>query len=293
MLQPSRGGRSRYVLALLVATSVTLLTLDFRNFGPLERAQQSLREVVEPVAGAFSSATSPVRNVWHGIADYGDVKSENDRLRDEVAKLRASTVGEANARDQLNAILAQKGISAPGGGPTRLARVVSGPPSNFDNTIRIDKGADDGVAVNMTVVTDAGLVGRVKETTRNRSVVQLADTRGFAVGVRLVGGNAQSTFIARGQGPGQPLLLEGKIEPSLGLQDGTSLVTSGLDQSLYPPDVLVGQVAGTGRGPNATGSPPVTVPGGQLAPQQNVSVKLFVDLRALSYVTVMLWQPAS
>jgi rod shape-determining protein MreC len=280
------------VLALLVATAVTLLTLDFRHFGPLERAQQSLREVVEPVAGAFAAATSPVRNVWHGVADYGDVKAENNRLRDEVAKLRASNVGEANARDQLNTILAQKGITAPGGSATRLARVVSGPPSNFDNTIRIDKGADDGVVVNMTVVTDAGLVGRVKETTRSRAVVQLADTRGFAVGVRLVGGNAQTTFVARGQGPGQPLLLEGKIEPSFGLQDGTSLVTSGLDQSLYPPDVLVGRVVGSGRGPGAPATPS-TVPGGQLAPQQGVAVGLFVDLRSLSYVTVLLWQPQS
>jgi rod shape-determining protein MreC len=280
------------VLALLVATAVTLLTLDFRGFGPLERAEQKLREVVEPAAGAFATATRPVRNVWHGMTDYGDVKAENNRLRDEVAELRASSVNEANARDQLNVILAQQGIQTPDGTAKRLARVVSGPASNFDNTIRIDKGSDDGVAVNMTVRTDAGLVGRVREVTRDRSVVELADTRGFAVGVRLVGGNAQATFLARGQGPGQPLLLEGDIDPTLGLADGSALVTSGLDASLYPPDILVGRVTGTGRSGDPA-APPVTVPGGQPAPLKNVSLQLFVDPKSLSYVTVLLWQAPS
>jgi hypothetical protein len=83
VLQPSRGGRSRYVLALLVATAITLLTLDFRGFGPLERAQLSMREGLEPVAGAVGTVTRPISDVWHGIVDYGDVKADNDKLRDE------------------------------------------------------------------------------------------------------------------------------------------------------------------------------------------------------------------
>jgi len=279
------------VLALLVATSVTLLTLDFRGFAPLDTAQQNAREVLEPVAGVFSTATRPVRNAWRGIVDYGAVDAENSRLREELARLRAAEVDRANARDQLDVILAQQDIDRPSGSERRLARVVSGPASNFDNTIRLDKGSDDGVAVDMTVVTDAGLVGRVKEVTRARCVVELADSRGFGVGVRLVGSKTQTTFLARGRGPGQPLELQGDVDPTLGVSDGDALVTSGLDQSLYPPDVLVGRVTGTGRGADGSGAPPVTAPGGQPVPLRGVKVELFVDLRALSYVTVLLWRP--
>jgi rod shape-determining protein MreC len=274
-----------------VATSVTLLTLDFRGFGPLEEAQQGAREVLEPVAGTVASATRPVRTAWRGIVDYGDLQDENDRLREELARMRASVVDEANARDQLDVILAQQDIARPSGSERRLARVVSGPASNFDNTVRLDKGSDDGVAVDMTVVTDAGLVGRVKEVTRSRSVVELADSRGFGVGVRLVGSDSQTTFLARGRGPGEPLELQGDVDPSLGITDGDALVTSGLDQSLYPPDVLVGRVTGTGRTADGGGVPPVTAPGGQLEPLHGVQLELFVDLRSLSYVTVLLWRP--
>lgn len=279
------------MLALLVATSVTLLTLDFRGFGPLEEAQQGARELLEPVAGVVATGTRPVRNAWRGIVDYGDVEAENDRLREELARLRASAVDQANARDQLDVILAQQDIARPSGSERRLARVVSGPASNFDNTIRIDKGSDDGVGIDMTVVTDAGLVGRVREVTRTRSVVELADSRGFGVGVRLVGGDSQTTFLARGRGPGQTLELQGDVDPALGVNDGDALVTSGLDQSLYPPDVLVGRVTGTGRAADGGGAPPVTAPGGQAEPLRGVQLELFVDLRSLSYVTVLLWRP--
>jgi rod shape-determining protein MreC len=291
VLQPSRGGRSRYVLALLAATAITLVTLDFRGFGPLQRAEATMREVLGPLADGVGTVTRPVRDVWHGIADYDAVKGENDRLRNVVAQLRASRVDGENARDQLDTILAQQHIDTPGATPKRLARVVAGPASSFENTIRIDQGSDAGIAPGMTVRTDAGLVGRVRDVTSNRAVVELADSHGFAVGVRLVGGNAQATFIARGQAPGSPLELEGDVDPSLGIRDGVALVTSGLDQSLYPPDVLVGRVTGTGWGAAAGERPPVTVPGGQPAPLKNVKVDLFVDLRALSYVTVLLWQP--
>ena len=91
--------------------------------------------MLEPVAGVVGSATRPISNAWRGIVDYGDVKDENDRLRDEVAQLRASAVDQANARDQLDMILAQQDIARPSGSERRkLARVVSGPASNFDNT---------------------------------------------------------------------------------------------------------------------------------------------------------------
>jgi rod shape-determining protein MreC len=287
---PARGRRSRTIVALLVATAVTLITLDFRGFGPLESAQRAVRGALEPIAGLATGATRPVTRLWNGIADYGRLEAENKELRAEVDRLRATEVDEANARQQLDAILAQQGIETPAGIGKVLARVVAGPPSNFENTIRIDKGADDGIAANMTVVTDAGLVGRVAEVFDTRSVVELADTRGFGVGVRLVGGPAQTTFLARGQGPGSNLVLQGEIDPATGIEDGAGLVTSGLDASLFPPDILVGRVTGTGLGP-AAGGPPPTVAGGEGRPLRGVEVKLFVDPTSLSYVTVLQTEP--
>jgi rod shape-determining protein MreC len=172
-----------------------------------------------------------------------------------------------------------------------VARVVSGPVSNFENNIRIDKGSDDGIAVNQVVVTEAGLVGRVSEVTPNRSVIELADSRDFGVGVRLAG-SVPTTFTLRGQGRGQPLEVQGELPAGLDVHDGDPLVTSGLDRSLFPPNILVGRITGVdaakaaaapvGAGPTATIAP---------KPLSGVEVELFVKPRELSFVTVLLWQP--
>ena len=291
MAVPARGGRSRTIVALVVATAVTLITLDFRGFGPLESAQRAVRDAVQPVADVATGVARPVTNVWSGITDYDRLESENEQLRAEIDRLRAAEVGDANARQQLDTILEQQEIETAAGLGKVLARVVAGPPSNFENTIRIDKGAEDGIAPNMVVVAEAGLVGRVAEVLPTRSVIELADTRGFGVGVRLVGAGAQTTFLARGQGPGQNLVLQGEIDPAAtGIEDGAGLVTSGLDSSLFPPDILVGRVTGTGLGPAAE-APRPTIPGGGERPLRDVEVKLFVDLRSLSYVTVLVPGP--
>lgn len=286
MIQPVRGARSRTILALLVATAVTIVTLDFRGFGPLERVTDAARDGAEGAASAFAVVTRPVTNVWQGITDYDRLREENDRLRAELEALRAERVDEANARQQLDEILAQEGITTPSGIDRQLARVVAGAPSNFENTLRIDKGSEDDVEEGMVVVTDAGLVGRVAETFGSRSVVQLADTRGFGVGVRLVG-ESSATFLARGQGPGRDLLLQGEVDADTGITDGATVVTSGLEGSVFPPDILVGRVTGTGLGPAGEVTVP-TVPGGEDRPLTGVEVKLFVEPRDLSYVTVLM-----
>ncbi len=279
------------VLALLVATAISLLTLDFRGFGPLESVQRGARSALDPVVGAVSAVTSPVANVWRGIVDYDEVKEENDRLTSEVAALRSEKVEDANARAQLNEILAQQKITTVAGVQKKLARVVSGPVGNLDNTIRIDKGSADGIEVGMIVVTDAGLVGSIQSVTETRAVVELADSRQFSVGVRLVGAAGRTTFLAVGQGPDRPLQIQGEVTPGDGVEDGAALVTSGLDRSPYPPDIPVGRISGTGLGP-ARASTPATLAGtAEPAPLRDVEVELFVKANDLSFVTVLVWEP--
>lgn len=279
MLPSVRGGRSRFVLFLAVVTSLSLLTLDFRGFGPLEKAQDALRTGLEPVAGAIHGAFGPVRNAWHGIVDYPDLRDENDRLRAEVAELRSDPLRAENAQRQLDILMAQLDIDTAANIERRVARVVSGPVSNFENNIRIDKGRSSGIEDDMVVITEAGLVGRVVEATATRSVVEIADSRDFGIGVRLAGAQVPATFTLRGQGRGEPLKVQGEIDPAL-LHEGDTLVTSGLDQSIFPPDIVVGRVAAIRPDP-----------AGPDRPLRDVEVELAVDPGQLAFVTVLLWQP--
>jgi rod shape-determining protein MreC len=155
--------------------------------------------------------------------------------------------------------------------------VLSGPVSNFQHTIEIDKGSSAGVKVGMPVITGAGLVGRVEQVTNGRSVVRLITDPGLDVGVLLE--HSRDVGVAHGDGDGRPLKLDRGIDPKTDIDRGEVAYTSGVDRSSFPPDIPVGTVTA------------VAMAGDQL--QQNVELEPLADLDQLAFVRVMLWEPGS
>lgn len=272
------GGRSRLTIALLVLTSLALLTLDFRDTAIVESARSGAATVLSPLRGAAETASRPFTNAWNGITGYGRLEDENERLRAQIAELEGHEVLEEDAVEQLAELLAQQDLSWVGAIDTQAARVVAGPASNFSHTVDIDKGTDHGVQEGMPVVNGAGLVGRVVLATGSRSTVQLITDPDFAVGVRMLPSNTTGT--ARGQGRGEDLVVDTGLEadtddpPAI----GTSLTTSGSDRSAFPASIPVARVRG---------SEPA---GGGLT--LDLLARPMADTERLAFVTVLLWEPA-
>jgi len=270
-ISPTTGSRTRF--AVLVLASVTLLTVGLRDAPIVREVREGASVVLGPVAGAVDTVTAPVRNAWHGVADYDDLQRENEELRAAAESADAEGVRTSDAERQLSELSASLDLPWAGNVRTATARVVSGPRSNFSHAVEIDKGTDDGVAVGMPVVTGAGLVGRVSQATGGTSTVELLTDPEFRVGVRLSTTGDLGT--ARGQGRHDPLSVDSAINPSTKVPKGTGVVTSGVDRSAYPPGIPVGTVAATRQG------------SGGLA--LDLDVDPLVDVDQLSYLTVMLW----
>ncbi|MFZ6003858.1 MAG: rod shape-determining protein MreC [Actinomycetota bacterium] len=269
-----RTGRSRLTLALLVLTSLAVLTLDFRDAEIVASARRVAASAFAPLRGAAETVTEPVSDAWHGVTDYGDLEAENEELRAQLDELRGQAVQDEDAAEQLAALLQQLEIEWVGDIPTATARVVAGPASNFSHTIDIDKGSDHGLGVGMPVVNGAGLVGKVVLVTARRSTVRLITDPDFTVGVRLVPDGALGT--ARGAGPGKDLLVDTGLEADVEVKAGTTLTTSGADRSAFPGFIPVGEVSRTRE---ASGG---------------LTLELVVDPLAntekLAFVTVMIWR---
>jgi rod shape-determining protein MreC len=215
-----------------------------------------------------------VRNAWHGVTDYEDVKRENDQLREQVAEADASGIGRSDAERQLADLSESLDLPFAGDVPEVTARVIAGPRSNFSYAIEIDKGTGAGLAEGMPVVTGGGLVGHLEQVTGNSARVELITDPEFRVGVRLARGGALGT--ASGQGRDNALTVDSSIAPDTEVEDGTGVVTSGVDRSAYPPGVPVGTVAATRPGPGGL--------------SLELDVDPLVDPDQLSYVTVLQWE---
>ena len=205
-----RIGRSRFTLVLLVLTSITLITLDFRGFGPLETARSAVLSAFAPVGDATTAVFRPVGNLWHGAFQYDDLKKQNEQLQQQVDQLNGQITDGEVAQRSNEQLLELLGLPRTNDLTTTPARVVSGPIANFDDTIEIDKGESAGVRKGMPVRTGTGLVGTVVQTSSDRAVIKLITDTSFQVGFTVVGSPIRG--VARGRGADRQL--EGTVDTS-------------------------------------------------------------------------------
>src|SRR3954470_11892133 len=152
--------RARLVLALLLLTALTLITVDYRTNGggPLRSVGNA---VFGPVEHAVSAVTRPVGSFFSSLGHLSGYKSENERLRkrnqDLLKQLRLTET------DRGHLASAEKLLDLAGRGQFRIvaARVIAVDRAlGFEWTATIDAGTRDGVRSNMTVLNGDGLVGR-------------------------------------------------------------------------------------------------------------------------------------
>lgn len=269
-----RGVRPRFTLLLLVLTSVTLLTLDFRGDGAMAGVRSAAREVLAPVQGFSAAVTRPLSDIVQGVIHRGDLEAENAQLRAQLEEARGAEAEAEDALRERRALLDIQDLDFTGDIPSVPARVISNTPSNFELTVVIDRGTAHGIADGMPVVTGAGLVGRVTEVSSSRSVVRLLTDLTFSVGVRFTGSG--EVGVATGRGRRDPMRVD-LVATDTPIKKRELVVTSGLQQSAFPAGIPVGRVFST-----------QSVAGED---QKRVKVNPLVDLRKLAFVKVLQWSP--
>lgn len=270
------GNRGR--LAVLVMAAVTALVLDRRDVAVVDEARDAAASLFDPFDDAAEVVSAPLTDAWNGWTgneDVDELREENQELREQLASIEAGEVSNTDAAEQLAELTRSLELPWAGDLPKVTAQVTSGPRSNFSHAIEINKGSDQGIKVGMPAVTGGGLVGRVSQVSGGRATVELVSDPEFRVGVRLAGTGALGT--ARGQGRGEPLVVDASIEPGTDVAAGTGVVTSGVDRSLYPDAIPVGKVRTTREGAGGLSLELILDP--------------LVDVDRLSYVSILQWEP--
>lgn len=268
--------RTRLILALLLLTAFTLITLDYRAkgggvFGSMRRTASSW---FGPVEGVAADIARPVRNAADAVGSIGsnhkklqDAEKTISRLQQE---LRARPFDQRRV-DELNALLRVSSVGQYKLVPAQVIAVGAG--SGFEWTATIDAGSMDGVKTDMTVLNGDGLVGRVTVVGRSTATVLLAIDPEFNVGVRLPDG--ETGVVTGRQKNDMGFYL---IDPSARVKPGDGLVTQGSkNQQPFVWGVPVGQVV--------TASSPLS---GQ---SQTGTVKPYVNFSALDLVGVVVQPP--
>lgn len=185
--------RIRVVLALLILTSFTLITIDYRagNGTALRKLRGAAAAVFGPVERGVTSVVRPIGNALSTLGDLGSLNDEAKKLRAENADLKNQLHQVDDLRRENDELRRLNGLTARGGYKTVRCRVIALGPDNFEWTATIDCGSGDGLKKDQTVLNGDGLVGKVIEVAPFSAQVLLAIDPEFTVVGRLA---AHGTF---------------------------------------------------------------------------------------------------
>jgi rod shape-determining protein MreC len=280
---PSRSRsvlRRRAIVGGLVVLSLILITISFREpaSGPLHGVQATGATVLRPFEIAAERVARPFRDVYGYFADLVHVKRENDRLKEQVNRLRQQALLGESARAQNNEFREQLSFIDSPLFPSDYTAVntrIIGWRSEFDERVVIAAGSDDGIRQETPVVTSDGLVGSVTQVTGSSALVTLLTDESSAVQVR---DRETEAFGVLQHGQGQGSLIGDGVTKDKRVSQGDVIVTAGTRSkqfpSLFPPDIPVGYVISVGQSDTAL--------------YKQIQIQPFVDFSSLDAVTALI-----
>jgi len=202
-------GRTRLLLIILIVTALFLITLDLRGVSILNGARQGTQTVLSPFQKAGSTVLSPFKNFVSDVTHLGRTRNQLEKLRADNAKLKATLLNRKNADSQLNQLKGILDLAGKAGYKVLNARVISqGSSQSFSQTVVIDSGSNAGIKKNMTVLSEFGIAGVVKDVYPTTSLIMLATDPSFKIGVRIAGTQQIGILSGRGSRSGSLQLLD-------------------------------------------------------------------------------------
>jgi rod shape-determining protein MreC len=273
-----RPRRARAVLALLLAASVVVITIDFRQRqgGPVDRLQRVAIAAFGPLQQGASAVVRPIGDFVGGVAEIGSLRDDNRRLRAEVERLRARDRTYLDVLGENERLRGALRMARRCGCRTVGASVVARSGSNFQLSVTVDAGARQGVARDMAVVDAGGLVGRVTQVTADYATVLLVTDPTSGVAATLASDKAPG--IVRGRG--EQLLQFQPVRAGTRVRRGDTVVTRGYQGGVFPAGLPVGVVERVD-------------PAGAASLVPGVAVRPYASLGALDVVAVVVDRPAA
>ena len=228
------------VIGLILALLLLGFALDRLGYMTTVRtmvqtALLPLQDAITTVAQDVSQQVEETESVETIRARNAELEAMANRLMVENLRLKELERENETLRQLLNYTRNNPQLSYE---PTTVVgRSVGVDPTNLLYYVYVDVGARTGVARNMPVITDRGLVGRVAAVGPNSAQVLLLIDPASAVNAIVQ--NSRATGIVRGNIDGT--LSMGRIPPNETVNPGDIVLTSGLGGN-FPDKLVIGQV---------------------------------------------------
>jgi rod shape-determining protein MreC len=265
-----------WLAVVLCVANFVLMAFDARTEGNQRVIRVWTQTVADFVQSPVTTVTSSVTGYFGSIANLRSAQDENDSLKQRVQELEV----ELKAKEDLaaeNARLSQL-LELKNKSKYKVlnARIIGRDPSVWFDSSIIDRGSLDGVKINMPVVTNGGLLGRVTAVGPLTAQVDLLTRDKSGVGA-VVGEISGSNALGVVVGSSKRDVVEMRyVAGSVEIQVGQSVYTTGQD-GIYPAGLKVGEI--------------VQVESGSATTPHKITIRPTAGIDRAQEVGVLLYEP--
>ena len=225
--------QKRNIVISLLAAIIILSVLVVNSRSLQNRTRLEITDSTVPFLKSVKSLLSFPKN----IMPFFPLREENKALRDKASFLarkidEMKSVSEENGRlkDLLELKKALPYATIP-------AEVIGRDPSNWSNSIIINKGYSSGIRANKAALSYKGLVGRVVEAGRISCKILLISDPNSKVGVIVTRNRDGGILVGMPDGGCKIVYLALDSD----VARGDKVVTAGFG-SIFPKDILIGEI---------------------------------------------------
>lgn len=235
---PLKGLAQRFTFLSLVVAAFGLMLLGQADTLMEQRLRTVAADILVPVLGILSQPVATIDNMLGNLRELAAMRSENERLRQEVERLKAWHAVARQLEAENKSLHEVLNLNAAPRHGFITARVISDGGGPFVRSVLLNVGNRDGVTKGQAAVNGDGLVGRVMETGRRSARLLLVTDLNSRIPVMIESTRLQA--ILAGDNTNRPQLVFLPDEGELPV--GARIVTSGYGNAL-PPGLPIGVIA--------------------------------------------------
>ena len=264
-----------WLMIALLLVNFVLMAVDAKEITTGQSVIRSWTQTLADfVQSPVTTITAAVSNYFISISNLRSAQSENDILKQKVQELQVELKQKeelASENTRLKSFLQLRETSKY---KVLTARIIGRDPSVWFDSSIVNLGSLNGVKLNMPVVTDGGLVGRVTAVSPLTCQVDLITRNKSGLGA-VIGQIGESSALGVVSGTSKSDFLEMRYVPgTVDVQVGQAVFTTGQD-GIYPPGLKVGEIVSVTTGSATTPHQILIRPAARLNSMQEVGIMIY------------------
>lgn len=235
---------SKYLLLILTGVCIGLMAITFLTDYTPKTVNKVAGYIIVPFQDGVSRVGSWISTRVDELGELRIILQENQELKEQIAELTIQNTQLQQDKYELNNLRELYKLDEQYSGYEKVgARIIARDSGNWFHAFTIDKGLDDGLAIDMNVIAGGGLVGRIVDIGSNWAKVNsIINDDSNVSGMVLA---SSDTMIVTGS---LQLMAEGKIgfeqltDSKNQVEIGDKIVTSNISNK-YLSGILIGYIS--------------------------------------------------